>query len=147
MTKTKIQTLDPQHPRLHSKTFTKPSKTRRSEVVNTHLPTLVNNVRRAGVPGPQAVYADLSNIPKDLIGLYHQRQRVHDAFTELPAIVQAECGHNPHNLEAWIRAQPARAQSLGVLLPTINPPSPPSPPGPPAGGPAPVETAPAAVSP
>lgn len=113
--------LDVQSPDLRpysrvQKFFYKPSKTRASEMPSTDLKRLVQRFQLAGgLPPSHLSYGDATGYPGSKLEAMQAIERARDAFAGLPLKVRQAVGHDPRNLEDWIRSNPQLAADAGLI--------------------------------
>lgn len=110
-----------------SKGFSKPSKTRQSEMVNTDLKKLVERFRISGQSAPPQRFLDVSTLPKSRLEAFEAMQAGREAFESLPLKVRQAVDHDPRRLEDWILGNPQLAAEHGLLENLQTPPSPENP--------------------
>lgn len=103
------------------KVFTKPSKTRASEMASTDLKSLVHRFRLSGQSPPPMQYADFTGMPQSRLEAMQRLQDAREAFEALPLKVRQAVGHDPRGLEAWIYSNPKLAAEYGLLEPVSQP--------------------------
>lgn len=104
------------------KHFTRPSKTRQSEIASVDLKSIVRRYQQAGALPPSSLqFADVSNLPKDRLEAMNVISDALEAFQDLPLKVRQAVGHDPRLLEEWIRSNPQLAVEAGLLIPQDSP--------------------------
>lgn len=116
-----VKKLDAQSPNLRpyprvGKTFTKPSKTRVSEMASTDLGALVRRFKMAGgIPPSQLRFGDVSGLPTSRLEAMTRIDAAMDAFNELPLKVRQAVNHDPRRLEDWLVSNPQLAAEYGLV--------------------------------
>lgn len=110
----------------------KAAKTRQEPKESTDINRIVANARRGIAPTwvnrRAPIYADMTEVPKDLMGAYQKIQAAEAAFDALPSEVRRDLDHNPSNLYGWLKnpANREMAEKHGLIT-AKAPPSPASP--------------------
>lgn len=109
-------------------------RTRQQPAEQTDINGIVERARRGIAPtwinSRKPVYADLTQVPKDLLSAYKKIEAAEEAFISLPAKIRTAMDNNPLNLASWLEDPANRedAEYYGLLVKKEKPtPSPASP--------------------
>lgn len=112
------------------------AKTRQEPKDSTDINRIVAAARRGIEPTwinrRMPVYADMTDVPKDLTEAYNKIKAAEEAFLSLPSECRRDIDNDPRRLPAWLRDPANRqlAEKHGLLTPS---PASPAPTGPASG--------------
>jgi len=122
---------------IHLSGFAKANhKTRQEPAGQTNINTIVEKVRRGIAPTwinhRAPIYADMTQVPKDLMSAYQKIQKAEEAFMALPAKIRTSIDNDPRNLESWLKNPENRpmAELHGLIVKQPDPTPSPADPGP-----------------
>ena len=109
-------------------------RTRQQPAEHADINGIVEKARRGIAPtwinSREPIYADMTQVPRDLLSAYQKIEAAETAFMALPAKIRTQMDNSPLNLEAWLSDPENRseAERYGLIVKKEEPtPSPASP--------------------
>lgn len=108
-------------------------RTRQQPAEQTDINGIVERAKRGIMPtwinSRTPIYADMTQVPKDLLSAYKKIEAAEEAFMALPAKIRTQMDNSPLNLEAWLKDPANRedAEYYGLIVKKDKPASTPSP--------------------
>lgn len=97
-------------------------KTRQQPAEQTDINGIVERARRGITPtwinSRSPIFADMTDVPKDLLTAYQKIESAEEAFMSLPAKIRTQMDNNPLNLESWLSdpANRSDAEFYGLMM-------------------------------